>query len=59
MPHRKGNIPLKAHILLGPLGKYMMYGVFPWSLLLHVILVLVDVFLLYEFNKIIGGQAQH
>ena len=50
LPLKKKNTPLKAHMILGPMMKYEIYGKFPWTILLHIVLFLVDVFVLFEFN---------
>jgi hypothetical protein len=43
-------VPFSARILLGPFKKYIMYGVFPWSLFLHTVLVLLASYQLLQTN---------
>lgn len=39
---KTSDLPLKAQILLGPIHKYRLMGVFPWPFLIHVLLVIAD-----------------
>jgi hypothetical protein len=46
------NVPLKAEIMLHPIKKYRMLGVFPWALLIHILLVISDsIWMLNDINK--------
>ena len=44
------RIPFSARILLGPMKKYFMYGVFPWTMLLHLTLVFLASYQLIHTN---------
>ena len=45
------DIPLKAEVLLDPVSKYKIYGVFPWILFLHVMTVIFDSSTLISINN--------
>lgn len=38
---RDGAIPLKDDLIMGPLDKYKKYGVFPWKMLIHTLLIVM------------------
>jgi hypothetical protein len=50
----KNEIPLKAQVLLDPISKYKIYGVFPWILFIHVLTVILDSTILLEINDVSG-----
>ena len=43
---------MKAQILLGPIHKYRLMGVFPWPFLVHILLVCVDSYWLVYMNRL-------
>ena len=50
----KNEIPLKAEVLLDPISKYKIYGVFPWILFVHILTVYIDSSMLISINNISG-----
>lgn len=54
----KDEIPLKAQVLLDPLNKYRIYGVFPWIFFVHILTVILDSFMLIDINNISGNQLR-
>lgn len=35
----QARVPLKSKVILGPIEKYTWYGVFPWQMLTHLMIV--------------------
>ena len=48
---KTSDLPLKAQILLGPIHKYRLMGVFPWPFLVHVLLALADSYWIVYMNN--------
>lgn len=48
---KTSELPLKAQILLGPMHKYRLMGVFPWPFLVHVLLVIADSYWIVYMNQ--------
>jgi hypothetical protein len=48
---KTSDLPLKAQILLGPVHKYRLMGVFPWPFLVHVLLVIADSYWIVYMNQ--------
>ena len=42
--------PLIADILFGPIQKFSITGVFPWPMLVHMLLMIVDMAWLFHNN---------
>ena len=46
------KVPLKAEIMLHPIKKYRMLGIFPWALIIHILLVISDsIWMLNDINN--------
>lgn len=43
-------MPFIGRIVLGPIKKYQIYGIFPWGLVVHTLLVLLASVQLLEVN---------
>lgn len=48
----KQKLPFIGRIVLGPIKKYQIYGIFPWGLVIHILLVVLGSLQLLEVNLV-------
>jgi hypothetical protein len=46
------DMPIKGFLLLGPLKQYKVFGIFPWSFMIHLMLVIADSYWLLQMNEV-------
>ena len=46
------DMPIKGFLLLGPLKQYKVFGIFPWSFMIHLMLVIADSYWLLQMNSV-------
>jgi hypothetical protein len=51
-----GEISLKAQVLLDPLNKYKYFGKFPWIPFVHMVIVMLDSYIILQMNNIESGM---
>ena len=58
-PIKSEEMPIKAHMVLTHIEKYSLFGKFPWAVLFHIILLILDSIWLIKLNNISALYIQH
>ena len=50
-------VPVKGYVLLSPVSQYKLYGKFPWTFLIHILIIFCDSWWLVRQMNTIGSMT--